>query len=212
MNARSNERTTATLSALCYYLPSKYTLPLHKSIAHTMNDSICTQSAPSTPNEVVGRPKPTRAPLAFGRSCIVVQHEDKRQTLALQHNLPLNQIGKVELGVSMGLDPTSKHTLFLLANGLILPRRIRFALPDTFVPFNWTRKEYHITQKIQEAPTPATQPLHTDHETPVPTPNQVVQLPCPDPTIAIQLLTEQLPEARRTIFLKPFAQQPSSCQ
>jgi len=166
-----NERSLATLSALPYYLPAKYTLPLHKSVARIMNDSICTQSAPSTPNEVVGRPKPTRASLAFGRCCIVVQHEDKRQSLAHHHNLPLNHIDKVELGVSMGQDPTSKHTLFLLANGMILPRRIRFALPDTFVPFNWTRKKYRITQKIQETLNSTAQPLHIDHETPTPTLN-----------------------------------------
>ena len=48
----------------------------------------------------------------------------------------------------MGHDPISKHTLFLLANGLILPRRIRFTLPPTFTPFNWTAKEYHIIQKL----------------------------------------------------------------
>ena len=179
-----NERATATLSALCYYLPSKYTLPLHRSIAHTMNDSICTQSAPSTPNEIIGRPKPLRAPLAFGRCCIVTQHEDKRQYIANQHNLPLNHIAKSELGVSMGYDPTSKHTLFLLANGLILPRRIRFTLPTSFTPFNWTAKEYHISQKLQ--PTAPIIP---------PSLNEVIQLPDIDPATAIQILTEHLPEA-----------------
>ena len=179
-----NERATATLSALCYYLPSKYTLPLHRSIAHTMNDSICTQSAPSTPNEIIGRPKPLRAPLAFGRCCIVTQHEDKRQYIANQHNLPLNHIAKSELGVSMGYDPTSKHTLFLLANGLILPRRIRFTLPTSFTPFNWTAKDYHISQKLQ--PTAPIIP---------PSLNEVIQLPDIDPATAIQILTEHLPEA-----------------
>jgi hypothetical protein len=155
-----NERTTATLSALNYYLPAKYTLPLHKSIAHNMNESICTQSAPSTPNEIIGRPKLIRAPLAFGRCCIVTQHEDKRQSIANQHSLPLNHIGKVELGVSMGHDPISKHTLFLLANGLILPRRIRFTLPPTFTPFNWTAKEYHIIQTVPSSH-PSRQPTQT---------------------------------------------------
>ena len=178
-----NERTTATLSALNYYLPAKYTLPLHKSIAHNMNESICTQSAPSTPNEIIGRPKLTRAPLAFGRCCIVTQHEDKRQSIANQHSLPLNHIGKVELGVSMGHDPISKHTLFLLANGLILPRRIRFTLPPTFTPFNWTAKEYHILQTV-----PSATPLASANS------NQVIQLPDANPAVAIQLLTEQLPE------------------
>ena len=178
------ERTTATLSALSYYLPAKYTLPLHKSIAHTMNDSICTQSAPSTPYEIIGRPRTIRAPLAFGRCCIVTQHEDKRQTIAHQHNIPLNHVGKVEIGVSMGHDPMSKHTLFLLANGLILPRRIRFILPLTFIPFNWTAKEYHIAQN-----------LSAETHTPSTTSNSLVQLPGIDPTTAIQLLTDQPPEA-----------------
>ena len=185
-----NERTTATLSALCYYLPVKYTLPLHKSISRTMNDSICSQSAPSTPNEIIGRPKPTRAPLAFGRSCIVTQHEDKRQTTANANSLPLNHIGKVELGVSMGHDPTTKHTLFLLANGLILPRRIRFTLPATFTPFNWTPKEYHIAQQIpppaRPSPIDATKSLNTNH---------VIQLPDIDPASAIHFLSEHLPES-----------------
>ena len=183
-----NEHSAATLSSLCYYLPAKYTLALHKSVARTMNDSICTQSAPSTPNEIVGRSKPIRAPLAFGRCCIVIQHEDKRQTLANTHDLPLNHIAKVELGVSMGIDPTSKHTLFLLANGLILPRRIRYTLPNSFVPFNWSPKEYHITQQVQTpiTPSPPQQPSHTL--------NQVVQLPDVNPTIALETLTEHFPE------------------
>lgn len=84
----------------------------------------------------------------------------------------------------MGYDPASKHTLFLLANGLILPRRIRFTLPASFTPFNWTAKEYHISQKL-----PPAAPIIP------PSLNEVIQLPNVDPATAIQILTEQLPEA-----------------
>ena len=190
-----SERSAATLSSLPYYLPAKYTLLLHRCIARIMNDSICTQSSPSTPNEVIGRPKPARASLAFGRCCIVAQHEDKRQALAKQHNLPLNQIGKAELGVSMGYDPISKHTLFLLANGLILPRRVRFVLPHSFVPFNWTAKEYYITQVLATAnlPSPPGSP-NPDSTQPIHQLNPVVQLPNADPSTAIQSLTEHPPD------------------
>ena len=41
----------------------------------------------------------------------------------------------------MGLQPGTDYTLFLLANGRVVPRRpIGQMLPRTFVPFGWTRK------------------------------------------------------------------------
>ena len=153
-----------------------------------MNDSICTQSAPSTPNEIVGRPKPTRESLEFGRSSLVIQHEDKRQAIANRHNLPMKHIPKAELGVSMGPDSSSKHTLFVLANGMIVPRRTRLILPSSFVPFNWSPKEYHISiAPLLTAPTQST--IQNS-----PPGNTVVQLPEIAHHIAIQAMEESLPE------------------
>ena len=183
------ERSLSTLSSLPYYLPAKYTLPLHKSVSASMNNSICTQSAPLTPNEVVGRPKPTRAPLDFGRSSLVIQHEDKRQTIANRHNIPMKHVPKAELGVSMGPDPLSKHTMFVLSNGIVVPRRIRHVLPRTFVPFNWSPKEYHI-DLIPIQPATSANNTHT-----TPSENTVVQLPDHPHEVAIQTMDDSVPEA-----------------
>lgn len=183
------ERSLSTLSSLPYYLPATYTLPLHKSVSASMNNSICTQSAPLTPNEVVGRPKPTRAYLDFGRSSLVIQHEDKRQTIANRHNIPMKHVPKAELGVSMGPDPLSKHTMFVLSNGIVVPRRIRHILPRTFVPFNWSPKEYHI-DLIPIQPAAETGAMRT-----VSPGNTVVQLPELPHEVAIQALEDSVPEA-----------------
>ena len=45
--------TIATLSALPYHLPLKYTLHLHKAIAAVRNTLINVRSSPSTPDELV---------------------------------------------------------------------------------------------------------------------------------------------------------------
>lgn len=182
------ERSLSTLASLPYYLPAKYTLPLHKSVSASMNNSICTQSAPLTPNEVVGRAKPTRAPLEFGRSSLVIQHEDKRQAIANRHHIPMKHVDKAELGVSMGPDLLSKHTMFVLANGLIVPRRIRHPLPNSFVPFNWSRKEYHIDVNTAQ-PEISPSSLHNTLSD-----NTVVQLPGIPLATAIQSMNESIPE------------------
>ena len=138
-----NEHSLSTLSSLPYILPQKYTLALHKSVASALNDSINSRSDPLTPNEILSRPSANQH-LAFGRCAMVTQPLDKRQSLAQTFFIPSNQVPKAELGVSMGPDALTASNLFLLANGLILPRRAESILPPSFVPFNWTPKQYHM--------------------------------------------------------------------
>ena len=138
-----NEHSLSTLSSLPYILPQKYTLALHKSVASVLNDSINSRSDPLTPNEILSRPSANQH-LAFGRCAMVTQPLDKRQSLAQTFFIPSNQVPKAELGVSMGPDALTASNLFLLANGLILPRRAESILPPSFVPFNWTPKQYHM--------------------------------------------------------------------
>ena len=186
-----NERSTATLSALPYWLPSKYTLFLHKAVASILNDSINTQSFPLTPNEIFTGRKQYRPSLRFGRSSMVSQAIDKRRTLANTYIVPINHIPKAEVGVSMGPDPFTGHTLFLLANGLIVPRRIRTILPASFVPFNWVAKEYHISSPSLPAST-ADPPVAELQISPQ---NSAIQLPDLPLREAISILTNQVPEA-----------------
>ena len=192
------EHSNATLSALPYILPAKYTLPLHKAVASSLNDSINSRSAPQTPRQIVTG-QDSFPSIAFGRCAMVTQPPDKRQSLALAHLIPANQVPKFELGVSMGPDHLTKQTLFLLANGLIVPRRvgtiptlarrISTILPKHFVPFNWIPKPFHLHVSLQpETSTIAEIPINFD--TPL---NSVVQLPDAPTSDAISALTNHLP-------------------
>ena len=64
----------ATLSALPYHLPLKYTLHLHKAIAAIRNTLINTRSSPSTPDELLRGSKPSCRLFPFGTCCMVTQH------------------------------------------------------------------------------------------------------------------------------------------
>jgi hypothetical protein len=145
-----NEHSLATLSELEYILPAKYTLSLHQSVAASMGDSINSRSNPLTPNEIVSHIPPFYS-LPFGRCAMVSQPLDKRQHLASLFHIPYNQVPKAELGVSMGPDSTTKSTLFLIANGLIIPRKTDLIIPKSFIPFNWIPKEYTIRTSLPEA-------------------------------------------------------------
>jgi hypothetical protein len=73
------------------------------------------------------------------------QHIDMRITLARSHKTCTNIEPKAELGVCMGYDLTTGRTLFLLANGSIVPRPPTSQFPYTFVRFDWTPKQVDIS-------------------------------------------------------------------
>ena len=182
--------TTATLSGLSYHLPLKYTLYLHKAIAATRNTLINVRSSPSTPNELLHGHKPTRHPFPFGSCCMVTQHTDKRHALARANHTAANAEPKAELGVCMGPDPLTGRTLFLLANGAIVPRRPTAPFPCHFVPFNWSPKPFVPNVPLPPS-TPTTPP--TAETSTQPSPNIVIQLPDTPHTEAIATVTGHIP-------------------
>ena len=74
-------------------------------------------------NELVRKAKMINISLPFGSTALVVQHMDKRLTNAHKHNTSTPTEPKTELGVCLGPHPTTSHTMFVLANGRIVPRR-----------------------------------------------------------------------------------------
>jgi len=167
------ERSRATLASLPYFLPSELLLRLDQSVGETLNNSICRASAPLTPNEIISGFKPSRPPVAFGRVAMVLQSTDKRTDTSSKTGLPVKSIGLTEIGVSMGLSPGSNDTLFLLANGIIVPRKpIGPLLLPTYVPFGWKPKPLPTSLRLQHFST------ILDPTTPTPTPpNSSIQLP-----------------------------------
>jgi len=148
-HAHRAERSTQTVhtrarsvaASLPYHLPPELTLLLHQSVGETLNNSICKASAPLTPNEAVSGFKPLRAPIPFGRSALVLQPIDKRLSIAKTSGSPVTLIPVTELGVSMGLQPGTDRTQWLLSNGIVVPRTaIGPLLPTSFIPFNWRHK------------------------------------------------------------------------
>ena len=150
-------RARSVAATLPYHLPPELHLLLKQSVGEVLNNSVCKASAPLTPNEVVSGFKPTRPPIGFGRCAMVLQPDDKRREIAHATGTPLHQIPVTELGVSMGLQPGTDRTYWLLANGVVVPRiPIGPLLPPHHVPFNWTIRPVNSIQ-----PPPAFSPLLT---------------------------------------------------
>ena len=97
---------------------------------------------------------------------------DKRVALAETTNTSVKYTPKMELGVCMGPDPVTGHAFFLLANGLIVPRKPGTPLP-AMTPFDWKPKPY----TIPDSAPPLTPPLPPHLPAPLATHNSVVQLP-----------------------------------
>ena len=152
------------LSPLPYHLPSKYHLYLHQAAATCRNSLISTRSSPHTPNELIRNAKLLTIPLPFGSTALVVQCLDKRTTGARQHHTTVATEPKTELGVCLGPNPISGHTMFVLANDRVVPHRAYLVSPPTFVPFDWIAKDH-----ILHVPLPTTQPAA----------NPATQLPLP---------------------------------
>lgn len=183
-HAHRVERTVQTIAArarsvaagLPYHLPPETTLLLKQSVGETLNNSICKASSPLTPNEAISGFKPQRPPIAFGRCAMVTQPEDKRRALSALTKTPYNLIPVTELGVSMGLQPGTDRTQWLLANGKVVPRiPIGPVLPTHHVPFNWKPKSVNSVQLhphlqlIFTRPTTATTNIPIQHpDKPIP--------------------------------------------
>ena len=131
--------SAATMSAKPYYLPSAYDLELHKDSADVRNHIVNSRSRPFTPEEAfTGRR--TSLAMTFGTCAMVTEFEDKRTTEALANGTTAAGLAKAELGVYMGMDRISGLPRFLLANGLIVPRKFYSTLVSHYVPFGWTPK------------------------------------------------------------------------
>ena len=155
-----------------------------RDIAATRNTLINTRSSPSTPDELLRGSKPTRRPFPFGTCCMVTQHADKRHSLARTHHTAANAEPKAELGVCMGPDLITGRTLFLLANGSIVPRRPTTPFPPYFIPFDWTAKQFVLRTSLPD-PIQSTPPVsHT---------NTVLQLPGTPHAEAIASVTSHIP-------------------
>ena len=185
-------RARSVAASLPYHLPPELTLLLKQSVGEVLNNSVCRASAPLTPNEIVSGFKPSRAPIGFGRCAMVLQPDDKRRALSLATGTPMNQIPVTELGVSMGLQPGTDRTYWLLANGVVVPRvPIGPLLPVHHVPFNWKLRPVNRIQSPpglahlspdQSSSPPTDSPLPNPPTYPVDSLNSPVQLP--DLTVA----------------------------
>ena len=118
---------------------------------------------------------------------MVTQHFDKRVALARAHHSTPATEAKAEIGVCMGHDHITGRTLFLLANGAIVPRQPTSQLPSSFVPFNWTPKTFVINTPLHS---PSSDPTHPPPSLP---PNFVVQLPHVPHADAIATVTGHTP-------------------
>ena len=131
--------SAATMSAKPYFLPSAYDHELHKDSADVRNHIINSRSRPFTPEEVFTGRRSSLA-MTFGTCAMVTEFEDKRTTEALANGTTAAGLAKAELGVYMGMDRISGLPRFLLANGLIVPRKVYSTLVSHYVPFGWTPK------------------------------------------------------------------------
>ena len=199
--------SSAMLSPLPYHLPPKYYLYLHQAAAASCNSLISTNSSPQTSNELVRKTKLRTVPLPFGSTALVVQHIDKRLTNANKHNTTTPTEPKTELGVCLGPHPTTDHTMFVLANGRIFPRRAYLVLPPTFVPFDWQPKIHvlHVPLPPSHSPSSAhtnpSDPLQHSSSTSSPLPNHPPQLPHLPLPLAIAATTANLPSPFPTTLL-----------
>ena len=95
----------------------------------------------------------------------------------------------------MGFDPVTGRTLFVLANGAVVPRRPTSQLASTCIPFNWMPKTFTIASHL---PIPsASQSLSQ------PAPNSVIQLPYTPHTHAIDLIMDRIPDPHQSFYAPP---------
>ena len=117
---------------------------------------------------------------------MVTQHLDKRLALARAHHTSANLEAIAEIRVCMGFDQVTGRTLFVLANGAIVPRRPTSQLPSTYVSFNCIPKSFTITSNT---------PIPSASQSPSqPIPSSVIQFPNTSHTTAIDSIIDQIPD------------------
>ena len=148
-HAQCAERTTQTIqdraravtAGLPYYHPPEINLLLDQAVGECLNHTTNKSSTPLTPYEALYGLKLKHPPVPFGRCAMVLQPDDKRNRISIATGIPFKKVPVTELGVSMGLQPGTDYTQFLLANGRVVPRRpIGPIFPRNFVPFGWKPK------------------------------------------------------------------------
>jgi hypothetical protein len=162
-HAQCAERTTQTVqdraravaASLPYYHPPEVNLLLDQSVGECLNHTSNKSSGLLTPYEALFGLKLRVQPVPFGRCAMVQQPDDKRNVISLATGIPFKKVPVTELGVSMGLQPGTDFTQFLLANGRVVPRRpIGPLFPRNFIPFGWKAKPAIYNGKATPDPTP----------------------------------------------------------
>ena len=211
-------RGRAVVASLPYILPPETQLLLDQAVCESWNNSVHPDTHPLTPNQVVSNFLPTKPIVEFGRSAMVLQHDDKRRDISSTHNVPLKQVAKAEIGVSMGPVPGTDTTRFLLENGKVVPRKVISLLPRSYVPFNWKPKPrlqayHHLPpdqptqpqQQRENSTTTTTTTTAPPSPPPEETYNVNVQNPDADNTIA-----QSIPQTPTEQPFTPLANTPSS--
>ena len=178
------DRARAVLASLPYYLPPEANLLLDQSVGESLNHSTNKSSSPLTPYESLYGIKINHQPTPFGRCAMVKQPDDKRITISKTTGIPFKKVPITELGVSMGLQPGTDYTQFMLANSRVVPRRpIGPIFPRNFVPFGWKPKPTIYNGKATSDPTTPNDspPIHIPApEPPDSDPYPIFTLPTPE--------------------------------
>ncbi len=185
MREHVNNKVRAIHARLHFHLPAKYNLLAEQAAVFNINRTLNSHSDPQnplTPEEMVKgmRSKP---PVRFGTVAMVRVPTDKSTRLAQLNNQDPKTQPRAEVAISMGHDPITGGTRFLLENELVVPRIPLVTLSNTIIPFgfkpkppSWQVVEMPAEQLLSPAaaapspPTEATTPATT-------TLNSVIQLP-----------------------------------
>lgn len=139
----------AVLASLPFWIPEKYMPYCKRWVADCRNGLVNSRSAPQCSDMIVTGvrrlPHHKYPDVGFGAVCMVQQHDDKRNNLAIKHEHHKVVIPVAELGVCMGYTPfTPGDYDFLLSNGQIVARKIFH--PVQIHPFDWPKKLVHSAE------------------------------------------------------------------
>jgi hypothetical protein len=142
---RLNELSTATLELLPYHLPSKYHIYLKQHSIHLHNsipNSITLTRSPDQIFDGCSRSLNPNYPfLPFGAVCSVKSNPLTMLRRATLYNTDVKYISPSEVGVNLGWDDAHPYChAFLLANTIIIFRKIFVPLDDSVIPFGWLPK------------------------------------------------------------------------
>ena len=197
-------KTRAIHARLRYILPATYDLLAEQSAVYNINRTLNSHSdmlgSPLTPEEAVTG-KRSKPPVPFGTVTMVRIPIDKSNRVAQLHNQDPKIQARAEIGVSMGFDPKTGGTRYLLENGLVLPRIAISTFPSNVIPFGYKPKPHQllVVETAAEQPSPPTAatpspPEPTTNATT--TLNRAIQLPnAPNQNEALATLTSQKQQA-----------------